>query len=241
MITSLGSSLDISEYGFPFGSPSLVLSTYGYHTGASPEDELIDDHVSRAQALILEQFEHRHDGSKSNTTNLKSTLATFVSPLQELEYVLQDTIAGRFLTNAIGNQLDSIGELVGIPREIGESDDDYRAGINLKIAVNNSSGEAEILLAVSRRLTQGDTIVLRESFPGTVVIYTNGLPAFTVSDISSRLDNVAAAGVRVLVVANARNKPFRYSEAGLGVPAYGDGYSELGYTPEVGGSWSELL
>lgn len=241
MITGLGSSLDISEYGFRYLSQCLTLATYGFHTGVSSGDSLIDNHVERALDLILEQFEHRHDGLKSNNTNLKYTLSTFVEELQKLEYALQDTIVGRYLNYAVGDQLDIIGEIVGVAREIGETDADYRDDIFLKIAVNNSSGEAELLLAVARRLTRGDVIVLRELFPGKIVLYTNGIPTFSVTDISSRLDNVAAAGVAVTVIANAGNKPFRYREIGLTVPVYGDGYSELGYTPEVGGRWSELL
>ena len=241
MITGLGSSLDISEYGFRFLSQCLTLATYGFHTGVSSTDSLIDNHVERALELILEQFEHRHDGPKSDNTNLKSTLSTFVTQLQELEYALQDTIVGRYLNYAVGDQLDSIGEIVGATREVGETDTDYRDDILLKIAVNNSSGEIEILLAVARRLTRGDVIVLRELFPGKVVLFTNGLPTFSVTDVSSRLDNVAAAGVAVTVIANAENWPFRYCELALTVPTYGDGYSELGSPLGVGGSWSELL
>jgi len=238
---TLGDGFDISEYGFRIDQESLGLPTFGNHEGSSLVDIVISDHVARALALLLEQFEHRHDVLKSNDTNLKGTLSAFVNEMQSLEFAVSGTYKGRLITFALGAQLDLIGGIVGQSRLVGESDGDYRDSILFKIQLNSSHGEPELLIAYIGKLVGGGMVILNELFPGKVVIFVNSVQAFTISGLSSKVDRAAAAGVKCEIIANASDNPFRYCELTLPTPVYGDGFSELVYSPAIGGNWSELL
>ena len=89
-------------------------------------------HADEALDLLLEQFK--------NKTNVESLVEAFIAPVQELEGVVFDVLEGRWIDNAVGAQLDGIGEIVGLDRGALSADSDYRIRLKTRIRLNYASG-----------------------------------------------------------------------------------------------------
>lgn len=76
---------------------------------------------------------------RGNQPRLQALLLSFMDRLQSLEDVSIDVLAGRWPLTAVGDQLDTVGAIVGQAR--GEMvDAQYRLFIAAKILVNQSTG-----------------------------------------------------------------------------------------------------
>jgi len=134
-------------------------------------------------------------------TNVEKLVAAKSEGWQELEDTIRACIVGRWVTDAVGVQLDTLGKLVGISRT--SSDDEiYRRYIFVQIAINRSQGRTlEIIKVV--RLALGDTFA-----DATIRVTTVGPATFRleiedalVDDDTAQLvyffvDRARAAGVR---------------------------------------------
>lgn len=112
------------------------------------------DHIATAEGELLSQ--HR-----------KPQMLGFIRGVGRSIQRLEDDVlllrTDRLLDNAEGVQLDRYGEIVGEAR-LGLVDDDYRAIIRSRIAVNISQGKTDELIDIFRRLT-GVEPELFEHFP----------------------------------------------------------------------------
>lgn len=106
-----------------------------------------------------------------DSTNLQKVLQSVLETLQGVEDDLQDILESYSLETAIGVQLDSIGEIVGEKR-FNRNDTDYRKGIKIKIAINNSEGTGDECLSILKDLSGATYVDITENYT-----LTNGSPA----------------------------------------------------------------
>jgi hypothetical protein len=107
--------------------------------------EPIKDHVEEGRGLLLEQYKGK--------PRLDALLASYTRQVQKLEDAVWSVILGRMLENAVGVQLDKIGKIVGQPR-LGEPDVRYRMLIQVRIAINRSSGYPDEIVNIVRLVCQ---------------------------------------------------------------------------------------
>lgn len=187
---------DISVFGYVYPISTPLVSTFGYLDFSPPASILNPDYAGQVQNRLIEQFK--------NKENLTKLLNAFIESFQELEYVFGDLYYERWLDEAVGVQLDGLGDIVGPSRE-GRSDDEYRELIRFYTAVNMSSGEWEILMAITKELTFATEVRIRGLFPARVSIYTNG--SIIPSNIIALLEELALAGIKVELTTSYNSEP----------------------------------
>lgn len=127
----------------------------------------------RAMSLIISQFrDFKPDGS---LTNLMKLIKVLADELQELEDVNWQLKTLRWLDTSIGAQLDEIGIILGLPRNPGESDDNYRQRLRFQIFVNSTSGTPEQLISILKFLTDAQTVIYIERDFAFLEMTTDGL------------------------------------------------------------------
>lgn len=93
--------------------------------------------------------------------------------IQELEGEFQKLGDLRTLALAFGEQLDRLGELLGLTRD-GDDDDTYRIALAWKAAVNVSNGTVEDMLHMASTIESITQVQLLETFPAHMVVYFHG-------------------------------------------------------------------
>lgn len=115
-----------------------------------------ENHVEEGQALVLDRF-------KSGAV-LGGILKALLNQVQALEDALQDITSERWLTTAVGAQLDALGQIVGEYRD-GREDEDYRFALTLRIRINRSQGRVLDIFEVLNLLAPISTFIYRENYP----------------------------------------------------------------------------
>lgn len=133
-------------------------------------------------------------------TNTQKLLRAWLTPAQEIEDALQQLYSERFLTNAVGVQLDSLGKLVGEPRD-GEADDAiYRKRIRARISTNRSRGSIQEIVDIADLIVNDDdaTLELDNQGRAAYVLRVEGVElTWPVADVLIRfLRRATAGGVR---------------------------------------------
>lgn len=166
---------------FVFNLPAAIPSTAA--------DVIVNgkpDHVATALARLPEQFK--------GLPNIEKLLTCLIAPCQELEQAYTDLLLLRSVDTGFGAQLDTIGEIVGQPRN-GVSDDElYRRYLRARIATNRSKGKIEDLIRISRLVIDNSTagVVVQRYDVATVVVRIT--KALTTVDVASILASFLAAG-----------------------------------------------
>jgi hypothetical protein len=216
-------ALNITIGGFvsPF-NPSL-LATYGWLQFELMDSILITNYCERASDRLIEQFETKQ--------NINKYLCALIEPFQELEYVFGDLLQLRTLSLASDAQLDGLGDIVGIARK-GLADDAYRNAIRFQIGLNFSNGEPETIIALAKNLTEATQVNLKEIYPATMQILTNG----TNVDGQTRklLEQSALAGVAIELIVNYSSIPFAFEPDPGDIDPIPQGFSEPNYAPDAG-------
>lgn len=186
------------------------------------EDEAIL-HYENIKELIASQFQGKD--------NIRIFLEAVMDLVQELEYVAFDLRDLRALDTAEGEQLDGIGEIVDLPRD-GKTDEEYRSELGVKISINVSGGQPEVLIGVVASLTQATKVHTQEIFPATFIMHSDGevIPA----NLIDLMKKLKPAGVAVQITIDGGETPFVFD----GDPD-GLGFSDVGFLTE--GSFSEVL
>lgn len=222
----------ISTNGYTHPLDSSLLATFGEIKWLVPEGVLINDHVARAQSLLIEQFKKR--------PKINSIVKAIVQSVQKLEYVFVDLLSFRFLDKAYGAQLDGLGEIVGEQRN-GLNDTDYREAIRFRIYINISSGEPETLIKALKFVTKATRIRIFEYPDATLQMFTNG--SFVPDNLTDTMEKIAPAGVNIDYIGTSYNTlPFSISKDDGSPDLEGGGWNELGYAPsgqEAGGQFVE--
>ncbi|MCG8433501.1 MAG: DUF2612 domain-containing protein [Gammaproteobacteria bacterium] len=138
--------------------------------------------------------------------NIEAILRVILKQVQDLEDAAFVLLTGTLLPNAVGNQLDRVGQIVGESRQ-GRGDADYRVGLSARILLNLSNGTIEELIAIVNVMTSGTAqIDVTEAFPA----------AFDIT-VDTPISNGSAVGVFVLLAKPAGVlAKFRWFEAAAG-------------------------
>lgn len=190
----------------------------------------ITDHVARAKARLIQQYKQ-----KVRVEGLVEALTQEVQNLEDTAVQLNEL---RALDTATGAQLDGIGSLVGVDREPGQSDADYRMRIKAQIGINLSQGEPERLIETFQVLVAAEIVLLQELYPGEVALSSEATFATQeeVDDILAILESIAPAGVRVAYIGIFDfDEPFSF-EGSLG----GEGFGST-TDPLIGGLFATLV
>lgn len=212
--------------------PIVISGTHGWFDGIPATSDIIVDHVARAKALLVEQFE--------KSPNLLGLVGIYVKQIQDIENAISNVIQSRNLESATNAQLDIIGERAGEPRNF-RDDDTYRAAIKVRIFLNHSSGEPESVRAAAKAFTQATTVYLYELQPATLWIHI--ITNFTLpSDLLSNLEEIALAGVKLIITfALDSDDDFGFDGEGGFSPAVNTlGFGEEGL-PSEGGRFVENI
>ena len=171
---------------------------------------------------------------------LAGLLTTWLTGMQELEDAIYPLDSGRQVLNAIGAQLDGIGQIVGISRN-GLSDAQYLLFIFGKIAENNSDTTINTVLTVVQFLFQGDKVFLQEYYPAGVAIQVVGvtLPSNLLQTAKNLVQMTFGAGIDLVFMAEyPTDNVFRF--AGPGVIGSTNGFADPSI-PGSGGVWVNLI
>jgi hypothetical protein len=132
----------------------------------------ITNHYERAIALLASQF--RETASDGGKTLFQKLISVFVGSFQELDDVNQELLTKRWLDTAEGVQLDGIGQIVGLERTGGQTDDDYREALQFQIFINGSNSTPEEAIKVLKFLTKGTNVWYHELIPAAFEMRTDG-------------------------------------------------------------------
>ena len=181
-----------------------------------------------AVARLLYQFQDK--------TYIEGLVTSFTDQLQDIEDVIFDVRADRWIDTASGTQLDNLGAIVGAERG-GRSDADYKNLIIAKIGRNTSKGRATDIFTIFNLLTSSDRCYLVQLFPAAIGIYADhDITSLNTDDIKDFLELALAAGVSLDEVGYyLEDEAFGYD----GDPA------NLGYgstsDPSLGGKYASLV
>lgn len=154
----------------------------------------ITNHIQRAISLLAAQFQETK--ADDSPTNLQKLLQALVASAQDIEDVNWELYSERWLTTAIGAQLDGIGQILGLPRNLGESDESYRERLLFQSFINRSTGTPEEIIFVLSTLTQATQVNYYELYPAAFQLYTNGsVFPNPPSDLVEVIKQISPAGV----------------------------------------------
>lgn len=125
------------------------------------EPELIIDHSDRAVANLTHSMQRGGD--------VELLVRVFVDQVQELEATFYDLVVAYLLDTATGEQLDTLGAIVGESRE-GLGDVDFRAFIRARILTNLAEGEIDRILTVLRLITSATSVRYQPLYPAAFLV-----------------------------------------------------------------------
>lgn len=149
----------------------------------------ITDHFEKGLKRLLEQYK--------NKPNIKALIEIYSIQIQEIENEIIQMRVNRFITNAVGKQLDNFGEIVGQPR-LGFSDEFYRVLLYAKIGQNISQGLPEQIIALFKLFTNGSTVQYMNLNGAEIALATDGTIEPTILNfVFDQMQRSVAAGVRL--------------------------------------------
>ena len=177
---------------------------------------------------------------------IETLIGIFLDQIQEAENALFELATERFVENAIGVQLDGIGDIVGQERQ-GLGDDDYRPLIRARIKANNSEGTAPDIIGVANAaLNDPGTGEIRfdPKFPASFELTITNELGFDEDILNDLIQDATMGGVRAFLMitfAPAANR-FAFSASQLDDVFDVDSGFDSGTTPGTGkGQFSRVL
>lgn len=137
--------------------------------------------------------------------NLRALATVYLTEIQALENAIFATIDGKWLANAVGFNLDIIGDLVGQPRN-SLDDGTYRATIRLKIKANASGGRTSDVSSLGQLIAAK----LTNDGSGISLYQENGVAAWSVT-IANMLYPLIASPLLTVAGATGTRGSFIYS------------------------------
>lgn len=182
-------ALQIATFGWIQQSPSFnnnTLAHFGWICAPPLQDKTKRDYCAAALLRLAEQFKDK--------TLLEALICALIQPFQTLEFVFEDLRQLRTLQLSVGAQLDGIGDILGLPR-FTPDDDAYRTALTFQVAVNSSSGEANIILQFAKQLTKSSFATISTLKNANYLLQLDGgnIDGTTRSQIKS----ITAAGVGI--------------------------------------------
>ncbi len=159
----------------------------------------ISTHTADALLRLIDQYKDK--------PRMAAFVSAFTDRVQDIEDALYLTFFESAIADAVGAQLDVLGDVVGQKRQ-GMVDDEYRSFIYARIKVNRSDGKLEQLLEILSLILNGqdtpptDPIEATEMYPCTVLLEAYGVTANPFITWRDFLEPAAAGGVRLFYVSN---------------------------------------
>jgi len=126
---------------------------------------MIDEITDHAQ-----QAKNRLPRHLDGATQFNALIDILGSRIQGLETELFNLLDERFLTVAVGVQLDGLGQILDLDREVGQSDAAYRQALIGVTGQLSLSGQIEPLITVFDNLTSAAFIFISEFYPAGVLM-----------------------------------------------------------------------
>lgn len=183
-------------------------------------DKKNTQHVAQGLALLGEAFKGK--------PNMTALLTCYLNRIQDLENTIWAVIEGYLLPNAVGVQLDTLGDLVGEPRQ-GRIDSDYRIAIQVTIRVYKTQGRDLDVIAVAALM--GFVFTYTELYPAGFEVDQFGVSLTFVQWAKQKFLETKAAGTGLALVytPELQSNSFIWSSA-HGGSTPGKGWSDS-YTP----------
>lgn len=148
----------------------------------------------RCLSLLASQFKGSLSGDYSN---MEKFIIAMAEPFQTLEDASNQLRTQRNIYVAVGVQLDGIGEILGLVRNDGESDDDYRERLLFQSYINKSNGTPEELIAILKFITNASKVRYIDIYPAAYEMITDGTTFPTPhEELVTSLANAGPAGVQ---------------------------------------------
>lgn len=194
------------------------------------------------QTDLLEQAKARLPEQFKNLTNSDALIAILIARYQGLEDEKYRLYTECWIDLAEGVQLDSLGELVGQPRE-GRTDAQYRLWIGARLSANRSNGRGDELLRILE-LVHGTLagVQLIPTYPAAIRIVIDELPDLaTAQSFWGILNAAKAAGVRLLLEYTTPPAVdiFTFAPADTAISDADLGWADDGST--FGGEWAGVV
>ena len=151
----------------------------------------IDNHAQQALARLIYQYQQ--------SPNLQGLISAFCQSIQLIEDELVAMNTDRYINDAYGQQLDNIGEIVGLARTPGMTDAVYQRYLLGQIKINISQGQPEQLIQLYSLLTNTNFVLIFEGSLADVILSSSyQIPDQATADqFIDILQQATAAGVRV--------------------------------------------
>ena len=133
--------------------------------------------------LVLEQYR----GSPNLLGLIRAVVEECAQPIEDSATALQDVLN---VDTASGEWLDIIGKMVGVKRNDGESDEDFRKRVIVN-SMENDAGTPNNVIDVAKELSGDPAPQYLDEVPATFFVYTPNGKALTLSQV----DKLAPAGV----------------------------------------------
>ncbi len=146
--------------------------------------------MAKALARLVEQFK-----TKSGVNSLVSAI---VQPLQGVDDGLYQLLTERWIDDAAGENLDTLGAIVGQARE-GRDDDTYRVWIRARSVANRSNGHADDTLQILDLITPTADYALEETPPAAYIVTAFDL-GISADSLFQLLSLAKPAGVRLNLI-----------------------------------------
>lgn len=173
----------------------------------------ITNHFQRALSLLASQFrDQKPDGG---LTNFQKLIKVFCSAAQELEDTKWQLKTERWLSTAVGVQLDGIGKILGLPRAPGESDEDYRQRLQFQVFINASNGTPEDQIAILSFFTEAQKVGYFQVGIGAFHLETDGkkFPSLP-NDLVDGLFKASPAGINYPSITATWGVPIPFDTSG---------------------------
>jgi hypothetical protein len=180
------------------------------------------NHVQQGLARLVTQYQE--------SPNIQKLLTAFIEQVQTIEDSLEDMNTARYIDDAIGQQLDNLGQIVGITRPPGASDAVYRNLILGQIKINTSQGQPEQVIQLFLLLTSAPFVILYEGYNADIVLESSyQIPNQAMADeLITILSQATPAGVRIDdIVSFDPDMAFSY-DGNLSGFGYDDGSQTVG-------------
>lgn len=190
------------------------------------------DHVSEGLGRALTFFNDKED--------YKALLEIFLNSVQEVEDAFAELSTIKDLSTVTGIWLDYLGSILGEDRN-GIADEQYRANLKLRIAINTSDGTAPVIQEIIRTYTDSDFVRIATGVLSYGQLILNGITNVN-SPLYYLVEDIVAVTTKVLILQDTEQKSFFpswetqlkaldafYLEDGLG----GQEIFELTLSPEL--------
>jgi hypothetical protein len=174
----------------------------------------ITDHADQIKARYPSQFDENSNEDKN--INLAKLINIIGGRVQELETQFFKLLDERHLSVAVGVQLDGIGQILNLARDVGEVDEAYRARLVGRTGELAKSGEIESLISTFMTLTQAVSASTFEFFPAGFMMVahldTDAEDPDIDQAILTQMNLVKAAGVKLILEFAPETNYFRLSD-----------------------------